>query len=72
MAIPSGHRHTFDMLAGCSGIADSPTTNPMAWAVRDGDVAAVPEPASWALMVLGLAVLAMRPQAAARSGLRAP
>ncbi len=36
-----------------------------AWAVRDGDVAAVPEPATFALMGLGLAGMAYRRKASA-------
>lgn len=56
----AGYRHTFDMLTGYAGIADGGTLNLMAWAVRDGDVLPVPEPATWALWLAGAAGLAWR------------
>lgn len=56
----AGHVHSFDMLTGYAGLLQAGTINGMAWAVRDGDVAAVPEPAAWALWTMALAGLAVR------------
>lgn len=39
-----------------------------AWAVHDGDVAPVPEPSTYALMLLGLAVVGAARRAASRKG----
>lgn len=38
------------------------------WAVRDGDVTVVPEPAAWGLMLTGLALVAARARRSARGG----
>lgn len=56
----AGQVHSFDMLTGYAGLLPEDTINAMAWAVRDGDVAAVPEPAAWALWAAALAGLAVR------------
>lgn len=53
----AGHVHSFDMLTGHAGVFDGGTLNLMAWAVRSGDVLAVPEPATWALWLAGAAGL---------------
>jgi PEP-CTERM motif len=50
----TGYLHTFDLLTGYAGIVPGGTLNLMAWAVRDGDVAAVPEPATAVLAGVGL------------------
>jgi hypothetical protein len=44
----------FNMALGLQGTAPIDASGAHPWAVRDGDVAAVPEPSSWALMLAGL------------------
>jgi len=48
----------FDTLTGFQTV-DDPANLRFAFAVRDGDVAAVPEPATYALMLAGLGALAL-------------
>ncbi|OYY93875.1 MAG: hypothetical protein B7Y41_09255 [Hydrogenophilales bacterium 28-61-23] len=61
---------SFDMIVGSQGVGiiEKPMSNTIltppadlyAWAVRDGDVAAVPEPTDTLLMLVGLAAVGLR------------
>jgi hypothetical protein len=50
---PDGYAFAFDFGRGLQAAANTPG-HAFAWAVRDGDVAAIPEPGTWALLVAGL------------------
>jgi len=56
---PDGHAFAFDFGHGLQAAVNTPG-HAFAWAVRDGDVAAIPEPETWALLVAGLAAVGTR------------
>lgn len=58
--------HTFDFIRGKGGTTDELSLALFAWAVHDGDIAAIPEPETCALMLAGLALLAARARRKAR------
>ena len=56
---PDGYAFAFDFGRGLQAAANTPG-HAFAWAVRDGDVAAIPEPETWALLVAGLVAIGAR------------
>lgn len=56
---PTGHAFAFDFGRGLQAAANTPG-HAFAWAVRDGDVAAIPEPETWALLLAGLVAVGTR------------